>query len=110
MGIEVISENPGFGKIHRSEPGKKREVDGKTEKSPADRASSVDRVEISKDARKMVEQDAFIRQATEEMEMLPDGDLRRDVCERVALRLQSGYYDRAETLREVVQSLMESLI
>lgn len=105
MIVDNITQGAGAHPLHRSYLDSKKKIESEHKTTgPANSMVSSDKIEISEDAKLLMQQNSIVQTAKEALNALPD--VRSDKVEQSEERLQSGFYEKPEVYSRVADTLV----
>ena len=110
VSVEHISEGLGSHQVQKGYLDAKRKTESdKNEESKRSTASDSDRVEISEKAKRLAEKNAQAQQLRDDLNKLPESELRQDKIRQATVREQTGHYERKDIQEKIVKSVLDKL-
>lgn len=105
MTVEHISEGMGAHQVQKGylDAKKKTESPQKETKAPT---KASDRVEISKDAKKLMEQDTLVRKMQGGMDKVQGPPIRYDKIQLAETRARTGHYQQKDVLDKIASAIL----
>lgn len=104
MIVDNITQGAGAHSLHRSYLDSKKKVESEHKASQGSNQVSSDKIEISEDAKLLMQQTSILKAASEALNSLPD--VRADKVQQSTDRLQEGYYEDPQVYSKVADSLI----
>ena len=104
MTVEHISEGFGAHQIHKGYFDAKRKTESAKEGENHSSTSASDRVEISNDARRLMERDSLVGRVRNVLGDAPE--VRQEKVRQAVERLVMGLYEQREVLERIAESLL----
>lgn len=110
MSVEHISEGFGSHQVQKGYLDAKRKTESDKKEEPKGATTSdSDRVEISEKAKQLAEKNTQAQQLKEDLNKLPEPELRQDKIRQATAREQTGHYEHSEVQEKIVKSVLDKL-
>lgn len=106
MSIDQITQSSGAYQVQKGYLDAKRKAAPQKEEATK-AAPRADKVEISEDAKKMINADQLIQEGVDAVQKLPDEEVRQDMVRKSEYRVATGHYDRQDVLEKIVDFLIQ---
>ncbi len=104
MSVEHISHGSGTHPLHQGYLDAKKKVDSQHKSSGEAKKAPSDKIQISDDARLLIQRDTLVQQMQKAMETLPD--VRPDKVQQSTERVESGFYDQQQVYKKITGDLL----
>ncbi len=105
MTVEHISEGMGAHQVQKGYLNAKKKVESPQKETKAS-AKASDRVDISSDAKKLMEQDSLVRKMQGGMDKTAEPPIRSDKVQLAEIRTRTGHYNKKEVLDKIASALL----
>jgi len=110
VSVEHISEGLGSHQVQKGYLDAKRKTESdKNEESKRSIASDSDRVEISEKAKKLAEKNIQAQQLKDDLNKMPEPELRQDKIRQAEVREHTGHYEQQDVQEKIVKSVLDKL-
>jgi len=110
VSVEHVSEGFGSHQVQKGYLDAKRKTESdKNEESKRSTGTDSDRVEISEKAKQLAEKNIQAQQLKDDLNKLPEPQLRQDKIRQAAVRERTGHYERQDVQEKIVRSVLDKL-
>lgn len=104
MSVEHISQGAGTHPLHQSYLDAKKKIDSQHKPGGEVKKAPSDKIQISDDARQLIERDSLVKELQKTLETLPD--VRPEKVQQSTERLESGYYEQQQVYENISGQLL----
>ena len=110
MSVEHISEGLGSHQVQKGYLDAKRKTESDKKEEPKGATTSdSDRVDISEKAKQLAEKNTQAQHLRDDLNKLPESELRQDKIRQAEVREWTGHYERQDVQEKIVKSVLDKL-